>query len=617
MPWTKKDVDRFKKGLTDKQKEKWVAVANENLDQCLKSGGSKESCEAQAIKIANSSVINNKKYIDMQKYNNVHTTYSIRREYHQGREHLVVPVVMMVEGVHCGSHGPLLHTTKELGKYPDVWNGMPVLVGHPKDENNNDIPANSPEVVDREVIGRVYNTHVSDSKLKGEVWLDYEKTNLVSPIALRYVEDKKPLDVSIGVFTDEESTSGQWNGEQYEAIARNHRPDHLALLPGGKGACSWEDGCGIRANEEGGNNLETVNYELVVNAVSFSGTESTNWSAPSLEDFDVENSKWEDLSKSEKSKVASHFLIGSSSADSFSDLHYPVVNPKTGKLNENALRAVISGRGAALKGVPDDTKSAARRRAYKLLNKEFDADLKIPNDLSKNNNEGGNMSRKRNDKVGKVEQIIANNEKFTEDDKEWLNNLEEEQLDKIMPEDKSGEPCCPDKVEELINNELTNFSEDDREWLLEQDKETIEKMFPKKPAEKGPQANDKGSGDEGDKGDKGDKKAEVTPEVLAEAFKSYAKKPEDFLGLLPEEMKETFQSGLKLHREKKASMIKEIQNNTENFTEDELKNMDNDMLEKIHKSVVPEGNYAALGSRGIQGNEENEEEPLVFGIEDK
>jgi len=44
---------------------------------------------------------------------------------------------------------------------------------------------------------------------------------------------------------------------QYNEAAKNLRPDHLALLPGGTGACSWDASCGIRANsnnEEGGTN---------------------------------------------------------------------------------------------------------------------------------------------------------------------------------------------------------------------------------------------------------------------------------------------------------------------------------------------------------------------------
>jgi hypothetical protein len=45
--------------------------------------------------------------------------YEIRMETYMGRKHLIVPVVMMVEGVHCGSAGPLFHSIEELGKYPD------------------------------------------------------------------------------------------------------------------------------------------------------------------------------------------------------------------------------------------------------------------------------------------------------------------------------------------------------------------------------------------------------------------------------------------------------------------------------------------------------------------
>ena len=54
MPWTVEDVDKHKKGLTDKQKEQWVAVANSALERCEEKGGS--DCEASAIKQANSVV---------------------------------------------------------------------------------------------------------------------------------------------------------------------------------------------------------------------------------------------------------------------------------------------------------------------------------------------------------------------------------------------------------------------------------------------------------------------------------------------------------------------------------------------------------------------------------
>ncbi|MGD8499535.1 MAG: hypothetical protein PVJ86_02745, partial [Phycisphaerales bacterium] len=54
MPWTAKDVDRHKKGLSDEQKETWVKIANSALKRCQDEGG--EDCEASAIRQANSVV---------------------------------------------------------------------------------------------------------------------------------------------------------------------------------------------------------------------------------------------------------------------------------------------------------------------------------------------------------------------------------------------------------------------------------------------------------------------------------------------------------------------------------------------------------------------------------
>jgi hypothetical protein len=155
---------------------------------------------------------------------------------------------MMVEGVHNGSHGPLLHTAEELGKIPASWNGIPVMIGHPQVDELN-VSANSPDILERSV-GRVFHTHMEDKKLKAEVWLDEQTLTAVSPLALAYINSGRHLEVSVGVFTDEEPTTGLYNEtEQYVAVARNHRPDHLALLPGEQGACGWGDGCGIRNNK--------------------------------------------------------------------------------------------------------------------------------------------------------------------------------------------------------------------------------------------------------------------------------------------------------------------------------------------------------------------------------
>ena len=121
MPWTVADVDKHKKGLTEKEKKQWVAIANSALSSCLKKGGKDNACEASAIRQANGSVKTNSVFsAHAMQANN----YSLRTEVYEGKEHLVVPVVMMVEGVHNGSHGPILHTIEELGKFPGAWNGI-------------------------------------------------------------------------------------------------------------------------------------------------------------------------------------------------------------------------------------------------------------------------------------------------------------------------------------------------------------------------------------------------------------------------------------------------------------------------------------------------------------
>ena len=54
MPWSVADVDRHKKGLSAEQKQKWSRIANSVLKRCLAGGGSQKTCEASAVRIANS-----------------------------------------------------------------------------------------------------------------------------------------------------------------------------------------------------------------------------------------------------------------------------------------------------------------------------------------------------------------------------------------------------------------------------------------------------------------------------------------------------------------------------------------------------------------------------------
>lgn len=54
MPWTiDDDLEKYKKGMTAKQKEQWLAIANNTLATCE---GDPKECEAKAIKMANGSI---------------------------------------------------------------------------------------------------------------------------------------------------------------------------------------------------------------------------------------------------------------------------------------------------------------------------------------------------------------------------------------------------------------------------------------------------------------------------------------------------------------------------------------------------------------------------------
>lgn len=213
----------------------------------MDNGGNQQRCEASAIRQANAVVAANTSRMEL--YRAANPSYDVRYEDLDGRRHLVVPVVMMVEGVHNGSQGPVFHSAEELGRWENAWNGIAITIGHPRDEEGQYVSANEPERVVN-FVGRVFHAHMDDSRLVAEAWLDEAKLQRVSPQALGYIRERRALEVSIGAFTDTDPQEGEWHEEHYEGVARNHRPDHLALLPGGRGACSWEDGCGIRAHEE-------------------------------------------------------------------------------------------------------------------------------------------------------------------------------------------------------------------------------------------------------------------------------------------------------------------------------------------------------------------------------
>lgn len=169
------------------------------------------------------------------------------------REHLVVPVVALVEGVIWASNAetPEFVPAEELAITPQQWNGRGAFAGHPRD-NNTQVTANTPRTLERS-IGTIFNTASAERILKTrrlefEVFIDLEKARSVGP-AEEAVVDRllagERVEVSVGAYVDTEDKDSQFNGKEYHAVWHNIVSDHIAFLAEGEeGACSVAAGCG-------------------------------------------------------------------------------------------------------------------------------------------------------------------------------------------------------------------------------------------------------------------------------------------------------------------------------------------------------------------------------------
>lgn len=171
-----------------------------------------------------------------------------RKETVNGREFIVAPLVSIVPGVLNGSKGALFYPEDEIARDPQAWNGMPLVKGHPT-KNGQHISGRDPWVRANLQMGTIYNS-VYDGKLQHEAWFDVEDTKRVDNWVYQQLINNRPIEVSTGLFTDNEPNRGTFNGRTYDYVARNYRPDHMAILVGQRGACSNDDGCGINVRNE-------------------------------------------------------------------------------------------------------------------------------------------------------------------------------------------------------------------------------------------------------------------------------------------------------------------------------------------------------------------------------
>lgn len=194
-----------------------------------------------------------------------------RTETLNGRDYLVAPATIIVEGVLNGSQGALYYPAEELARSPSDWDGMPLVThptksphptdnGQPPDKGGKPVSARNPKVLSEQGVGWIFNTQYDDEthRLVTEAWFDIENTKRVDERVLTALLNGTPIELSTGLYTQNEDAENgaTFNDIPYDYIARNYKPDHLAILYDDVGACSVVDGCGILVN------TDTVNLSL-------------------------------------------------------------------------------------------------------------------------------------------------------------------------------------------------------------------------------------------------------------------------------------------------------------------------------------------------------------------
>jgi hypothetical protein len=171
---------------------------------------------------------------------------------------------------------------------------------------------------------------------------------------------------------------------------------------------------------------------------------------------------------------------------------------------------------------------------------------------------------------------------------------------------------CTCTVDSLIQNEATNFTEEDRAWLSELPQEQLNKLAPKdeKPA---PAANKKAAepAKEGEslvkKNDDGS--ISINGKTISDYIKEELgkeKDPNKFIdNVFPDGLKEQMKSGLAMYQNTRSKMIKEIAANSK-FKEDQLKSWTDGDLKSLHETLVDNeegGNYAPLAGGSLEEGE--------------
>lgn len=170
---------------------------------------------------------------------------SIRREQHNGREHIVVPSFTLPDGVVMNNG---LYPKEEIDKAYEGLEGTLAPLSHPMVDGDY-VSARQPEAINAYHIG-AWNRNVKrvGNRVAIEKWIDVEfaKNSENGRAVLNAIDKGEPIHTSTGIFLDREMTP---NADGYGWIARNMSFDHDCILLNEQGAATPEDGVGMMVNK--------------------------------------------------------------------------------------------------------------------------------------------------------------------------------------------------------------------------------------------------------------------------------------------------------------------------------------------------------------------------------
>jgi len=469
-----------------------------------------------------------------------------------GVEYQVYPVVMLAEGVHHGvGTDPVYYPPQVLEASVPHWNNMPVTIGHPVLSDGTHVLCNHDGTIRQEwQVGYVANVVFEEGKLKAELLLNTALVSQKSPSLFSFIENGGKLEVSTGLLAMDDGQAGQWNSEQYSASIVDMIPDHLALLPNSTGACSWDDGCGLRANEKEIMNSGKESILIVLAKQQELGglIDKVRRFVDSMDVYDR---------VTERSVVVNYLRAVYS--DSFiykQDLRRPN-QPEQSVLLKQKYSVNDSGE---LEFVGDP--------------EEVFEDLQY----KPKSNEGGTAENNITEEV-RIMATAAAKAKCAEK--------------AVTPADKAK--CKEMTVNQMIENQDNAFTEEDREWLTGLN----EVQFSKVQANAEPKEIIK--------------EVEKIVEKVIDNTKAAPTTLAGWLETVPTEIRSVVNAGMKELDTKRASLIAKITTNERNtFNEDQLKGMDMGMLESISNLLpAPAPNYSGQAPAGQVVNTGHVEEAYI------